>query len=616
MQLFADVLDVNGVRAGKGPLMQVRSARVERLLDGAGSVSITLPSTDPRTAEIQHKRRLVLYGSQFGVTREIGRSIVDVIEKNSTANDRQLMVNGPDILGELKYSNTLLGRKLEALTLSQAAAALTDITQEWGWTGWASTASGTDNLINARYDGATVLKALQSLAQQQGLHLRLGTGKRVEIGKFGESAGVTLLKIDINHPDLDTNPNIAAIESCRLQSNSEDLITWLLPLAGGQNADSALTLQYSNRTSDRYTIGTMTGPDGRTLYFMQNIYAAAKYGVIAKVGTYKEISPLDNTDPMIQAASNATFDATAATLDRYSEPQKTYTLRIRKCQKTILPGDKVTVHYHGDIQVEDNSGQVHYAYEEIDGDFWVIEAYENYGADGFTVELQISNIDRYSQDVAQVIIGGLEQISIQGIVVQPSFNARDRGPYAKDIDATHSFEIALPIRDTTFELSRCLLLISTRPFRSNAKTVTAHTHLVMRSSDGTSPGALALRTFTILEQSTGTLFHFQAQADVGASARFFDTATSGTNSLDYGIYDDTLYPANLTILVDGVPIVSGLDPTGVGVTAEFNIRDALVNAAGGLRGTHTLEITCASGQGNVEIQLEIYETITPIRRNE
>ena len=95
---------------------------------------------------------------------------------------------------------------------------------------------------------------------------------------------------------------------------------------------------------------------------------------------------------MIQAASNATFDATAATLDRYSEPQKTYTLRIRKCQKTILPGDKVTVHYHGDIQVEDNSGQVHYAYEEIDGDFWVIEAYENYGADGFTVELRKSAI--------------------------------------------------------------------------------------------------------------------------------------------------------------------------------------------------------------------------------
>ena len=89
-----------------------------------------------------------------------------------------------------------------------------------------------------------MLKALQSLAQQQGLHLRLGTGKRVEIGKFGESAGVTLLKIDINHPDLDTNPNIAAIESCRLQSNSEDLITWLLPLARWaerrQRADPAI----------------------------------------------------------------------------------------------------------------------------------------------------------------------------------------------------------------------------------------------------------------------------------------------------------------------------------------------------------------------------------------
>ena len=130
MQLFADVLDVNGVRAGKGPLIRIRSARVQRMLDGAGSISISVPSTDSRTAEIQHKRRLVLYGYQFGAMRELGRGIVDVIERNSTATERALSVSGPDILGELKYSNTLLGRKLESLSINQAASTLMDITQE------------------------------------------------------------------------------------------------------------------------------------------------------------------------------------------------------------------------------------------------------------------------------------------------------------------------------------------------------------------------------------------------------------------------------------------------------------------------------------------------------
>lgn len=621
MRLFADVLTAAGVRIGNGPLMQVRSASVRRALDGAGDISLEVPSTDPRVAELQHKRRLVLYAEQFGKTREIGRSIIDVIEKSSSGSERRLSISGPDILGELKYSNTLPGRKVSGQTISQAVASLTDITLEWGWTGWTSEASGTSNLINARYDAVSVLKALQSLSQQQGLHLRLGTGKRIEVGAFGlavgassgDTRGLTLLKADIEHPDLIYNDDIALIESCRLHSDSEDLITWLLPLAGGQNVDSALTLQYSNRTSDRYTIQTMAGPDGRTLHFLRNIYAEAKYGTIAKVGTYKELSPLDNSDSSIQAASNATFDAAAATLDRYTEPQQTYSLRLKKCQKTILPGDKVRIHYHGDIEAEQRDGSIRYTYEEIDGEFWVIEVSESFGQDGLTVDLTVSNIDRYRQDVEQVIIGGLEQITIQGMVVQPSFNARDRGPYSEDIDPTHPFNVVLPIRDTTFELDRCILRVDTKPFRSNAKTVTAHTHMIIRSSDGTSPGALALRTFSILEQTTGTIYHFQAQADVGATAKFFDAQPSGTNTLDYGVYDDTLYPTGISILVDGVAVVTGLDPSGVGVAAEFNIRDVLVNAGGGLRQNHTLTISCTGGQGKVLIQLEIYEKITPFK---
>ena len=79
--------------------MQVRSARVERLLDGAGSAFDYAPSTgsshrrDPAQAALGAVRIAV------HVTREIGR-IVDVIEKNSTATTAVSTVNGPDILGE------------------------------------------------------------------------------------------------------------------------------------------------------------------------------------------------------------------------------------------------------------------------------------------------------------------------------------------------------------------------------------------------------------------------------------------------------------------------------------------------------------------------------------
>jgi hypothetical protein len=600
--------------------MNVRSATVSRVLDGAGTVSLDVPLTDARAAELQHKRRIVLYLNQFGKVREIGRGIVDGIDRIGSEGDRRLTATGPDILGELKYGNTLFARKVSNQTISQAAATLTDIMQEWGWSQWASDASGTDNRINARFDGATVLKALQSLSQQQGLHLRLGTGKKVEIGAFGlgvgasdgDANGLTLVNAQHAGSEMLTNDDIAIIENCRQNSNSEDIITWLLPLAGGQNVDSALTLQYSNRSGD-YPIHTMTGPDGRTLYFIRNVYAEAKYGTIVKVGTYKEISPLDNSDSAIQAASNAAYDAAVATLSRYSEPQVVYTLKLKKCQKTVRPGDKVRVQYSGDIEIEDGSGRIRLAYEDIEGEFWVIEVRESFGEEGGSVEIKVSNIDRYMHDIEQVIIGGLEQITVQGMVIQPSINQSNMGPFRDAIDPTHSVSVPLTITDSTFELDRCLLTVKSRPFRANAKAATQHDHLTMRVNDGTTPGTLALRTFTVIEQTTGNLFHFQAQTDTGAGATFISCQPNGTNTLDYGIYDDTQYPDQVSIKVDGALVAANLGTALSSFVVQLNIRDQLVNAAGGLRQQHTILIECSGGQGEIEVQIELYNKITPFK---
>jgi hypothetical protein len=42
------------------------------------------------------------------------------------------------------------------------------------------------------------------------------------------------------------------------------------------------------------------------------------------------------------------------------------------------------------------------------------------------------------------------------------------------------------------------------------------------------------------------------------------------------------------------------------------VTDYLVNAAGGVRQEHTLEVRCLGGQGRAEIQVELYEVVQAI----
>lgn len=614
MRLFAHILNPDGSRVGDGPLVTLRSASVTRALDGAGSVQIDVPGTDRRAVELlRNKRRTVVYTQGFdGQLREIGRGIIDDIDRGDTAAGWTMNASGPDILGELKYSNTLFKRSYNQKTISEITSGLIDIMIEWGWTGWSATGNGTTNLISARFDAATVLKALQQVVSQQGLHLRLGaTGKSVEVGAFGTDAGLRIIAPKQAPPEIYENDDVALIERIKTKSASEDLITWLLPLAGGQNVDSALSLQYSNRTSP-YTIQQMTGPDGRTLYFIKKQTAIDLYGTIPKVGTFKEISPLSNSDADIRNASNATYDAAVATLDRYSEPQEAYTLTVRKCTKTIRPGDKVHIQYQGDV--EDEEGV--FRYRDIDADFWVMKATERLGLEGGTLDLEVSNADRYHQDVAQVIIGSLESLSVSGVSVQPNFCLSPYGPYQEDIDSTHPVSIPLRVRDSIFELNRALLQIKTRPFRVNAKTTGAHNH-IFAFSPTPKPSTVGWT-----EEVIG--FQDQFSSVTRYIAMKMDSVPSYGNSiyqtvfdnppidyqLNYGINDDTDYPDHVAITVDGVTVASGLDPSGTGLEFEIDIAPQLQT---NLRSTHTIGITCTGGQGHVEVSFELYPNITPFK---
>lgn len=613
-----EIYDASGRKLGYGPI-SATGADVTRRLDGAGGISFEAPGTDARLWEaaadgnplLQEERRARLYTLQGGQRVEIGRGIITELNASDTTSAWRASASGVDELEELKRSVCHIGTEFNYVPMSSVAMTLA------GLAGWAASvdSAAAGLLISARFDGESVLKAFQQLVGQNGLHLRPGTAAQtLEIGAFGTASGLTLLQTSEMLPGTEASQAVAAIESLSLKRSSQAVANRIFVFGAGQNLDAALTLARSSRSTP-YTIKN-TVRNGRTLYYLEDEASSARYGVIEKYVVIKEIAPLDNTDTLIARAADALYDAAAAWLQRNAWAQDSYSVTVRDCKQRLRAGDTVRVIYRGFIEQKHEGRTIILPPRDINAVFWVLSARESVGQGGVNVNLEISNIDRYMQDVAEVIVGSLEQIRVQGMRVQPTFCLSPYGPYQRSIDATHPVNVPLTIRETVFTLDYCILQVKTGAFRVNAKpetSSTAHDHLVLRSSDGTAAGTMATRRFTILEQDTGTLFHFDASSDVGASARFFETAPGGAHShnLDYGIYDDTSKPAGLTVQVDGVTVASGLDAGGAGLNWEMNIAPQLNQ---NLRSEHTITITCASGQGEVEVSFELWPTVTPFKK--
>lgn len=90
-----------------------------------------------------------------------------------------------------------------------------------------------------------------------------------------------------------------------------------------------------------------------------------------------------------------------------------------------------------------------------------------------------------------------------------------------------------------------------------------------------------------------------------------------TMTATYGIYQDGSHPTTISLYIDGVNRSAALGGpwAGGGGAAdidELDITAYLVEAAGGLRQRHTLEFRCASGQGEIEAEVDMLVTVQAI----
>jgi len=637
MAILVEVFDAAGNRLGKGPIRTTTAASVTRVLDGCGSFTVDLPGTDERALDlIQPKRRVrVLLWDEQDNQRQLVEGIVESIGAKDDSSGWVLTVDGPDLLAELKFTNVLLGRIYDADSVQDIVDDLLGLTS-----GWTRSGNNTD-LLSVRLDGASILKALQSVVQQQGIHFRQGsTAGTLEIGAFGVSNGLRIINAPHVRSDLAGNDDVLLIESFIKLQDSESLVNWLLPLGAGEG-DAMLSLEFSTRTTP-YTIQSTTGPDGRTLYYLENSASITSYGQVEKIGTFKDITPIGTSAAAVEAAANALYDTAVAWLDRYKDPYESYSVTVRKPRTNILPGDKIHVRYKG--LITNDMGEL-VTYRDINSDFFIMEVAEIYGPRGTQLRLKIANIDRYEVDNARVVIGALEDIRINNVSVKPYFS---HYTYVDqfEIDSSNNVTFELNVTNAVQAINRVVLRVVTSPFRALASgaasgggstsgsgggsaptsSATAHRH-VWAVRDETYEGGFTVRQYRADNPSGGFVFFELPTSESLDPLRSFNespehthtvtipshthSVPAHTHNLNYGINDDTDFPDSIGILVNSQVVGIGLDSGGTGLDTEIDITDE-INSVATLQAAHPIVISCSGGQGLVKVYLDVYETIQTI----
>lgn len=613
MRLLLDVYDAAWNRLGDGPVTTLTGARVVRMLDGVGTITFDTPATDQRALTLlTTRRRFKLFTDYGGVLREVGRGIILRRTLNETESSGAMFsFECADILAELKDANTLIGRKYSQQTIGTIVSSLIGLASGWSATVESPTAA---LVVDARFDGVPVLTALLELCKNNGVHLRLAaSGKTVEIGAFGAASTMRAMNVEFASPTVYADATIAPISGISAGDDAEDVVNWIVPLGGGEDAAS-LKLRRSTRTTP-YTIQTMTGPNGRPVWYLSDAASITAYGQSQRVIKFDGIKPLSNSTADRVNAANALYDAAVAYLQRMKEPVKSYGLSLTGVKANLMPGDKLAVRYEGLVMREG----VAVDYASINESMWMMEVGESFGLEGASVDLQVSNIDRAAGDVAATIVEALEDISLRGLSPQAGVSTRTY-VYQREI-ASGGFHCNVPVEfsDATLELLRVRVRLKTTPFRATS-VQGDHRHL-MATRIAFGPVSLTNAVqIGVVGNAAGSVpissLYLPASADPANDIYTFGAA----GAVEYGIVDDTVTPQTVQCWVNGTNRTSALGgPWAVAPGTELDLvldvglmTDYLENAAGGLYQEHRIQFRCTGGRGRCEVTVEIYEVVQTI----
>lgn len=557
MKLWADIYDTTDTKIGVVKTLTDRT--VTKALDEIGSLSFSAPATDDDALNLlTNERRVRLFIEHDGVSRELGRGIIRKVTVNSSASGFTLNCDCVGSMDALNRKSVLLGRSFTNTAISSIASTLVGLVSGWS----VGVDSGLGNQT-ARYDGVSVFKALLRTAEEKGLHIREGaTANTLEIGAFGDDCGVMAVGVTHSNPQLLLNDNIVLIDSITQETDSRDVVNWIVPMGAGEGS-AAQTLKGATATGD-YTIGTMTAPDGSTLYYLTDATSVLQYGQTEKIVSFKEIGAVSNSATAKVYAANALFDAASAWLDRNKDPLTTYKLTVRKPRAVIRPGQKITVSYRGFVETGNGSEElVPISLQNVP--LWIMKVTERISESGDVLDLRVSTVDRYQNDTKKIMVDAIESMQARNVSVQ------------------------------TFPSTFTYVYTDTIGWNGTSK-----------------PGSFRLKFKDYVTDVISVRLSFRT-FPLDASTVVADLAPFQYN---WALKQSYNYPSDVTISINGVDRSTALGaPSGAwnfgGTNAALDVADLditsyIVNDAGGVFQTHEIEFAAGTRSGEVR-----YDTSFP-----
>lgn len=384
MTLWVDVLVNDTIPSDSTGPIPLISASVTRLIDGSGQFKIDCQMDVKGRETLTAGRQVKIWCDIEGVSRLMGEGF---ISKVGISNGK-LAISGNDLMEELKWSNTLLGYQINGETVQQA---ISDLVVADGWTVNADVTAA-DTTITLPFDGETSLKALLSVAEAAGLHIRVSTdGNRIiEVGVFGEDSGITVFDAsagaggDAWSGIIDGTPSI--------EEQADQIATRMLAVGGAFESNPNITLEDSTRTGISSTPGQSS-----TIYYVGDTEAESLYGVRWMHKTYPDIKPLSVSGADRIAASNQLKDAAYADLQKFKAIRRNFKCKIRGLTTPLSPGDLVKVLYTGLIYQDDGSIWPGGAINES---MYVNRAEEYAGEGGIWQTVDLSNVNAQRVDEA------------------------------------------------------------------------------------------------------------------------------------------------------------------------------------------------------------------------
>lgn len=607
MILLLEVYDAAGARLGDGPITTLTNATVTRLLDGAGTIAFDIPASDEQAlALLTTLRRFRLFSEYQGAKREIGRGILLKRVLDDGDGGPMLRFEAADNLAELKYVNTLVARKYSQQTFGTIVADLLALAS--GWTATIDPATAA-KVLDARFDGVSVLEALLQLCEDNGVHLRLGTGNEVEIGPFGSTADVQALNIETVSRELYARADVALITSISAGEDAEEVVNWIIPLGIGEDV-AALKLKKSTRVSP-YTIVQGTMPSGKKYWYIADAASISAYGLSQRVVQFKGISPLTNTAADKVNAANMLYDAAVAYLQRMTVPQKSYEIQLTAVKRTLRPGDKLPIRYRGRVLRDD----LPVDYANIKESLWMMSVTESFGLESTSVRAEVSNVDRTANSVEKTIVETLNEVSLRGLRPVAGVSCRT---YVYDREIANGVHCTVPLEITnaTMEVIRVRVRLKTSPLR-----IVDHRHMMMQRVAQFPNAALVPSWLQVRMMGDGgglgstTAVFLSNTSDPGSDLYTFGPASGAIT----GVVDSATTPAGVTLRINNVDRTAAFGGSWApgGGTLDFVLNEELMTQyitedAGGLYQEHKIQFRCTSGYGRCEVTVEVYEVLQSI----